>query len=104
MATTTTIVGSGTDTYEAHEDWAKLPDGWAMPAAGVTVDSQDRVYCFNRSPIIPSSSSIVTGTTSVRGARACSPFRTRSAPTRTTTSGSWTGMTASSSLPWNASG
>lgn len=43
MATTTTIVGSGTYTYEAHEDWAKLPDGWAMPAAAVTVDSQDRV-------------------------------------------------------------
>ena len=48
MATTTTIVRSGKYTYEVNEDWAKLPEGWAMPAAAVTVDSEDRVYCFNR--------------------------------------------------------
>ena len=48
MATATAIVGSGAFTYEAHDDWAKLPAGWDMPAAAVTVDSQDRVYCFNR--------------------------------------------------------
>ena len=24
------------------------PAGWEMPAAAVTVDAQDRVYCFNR--------------------------------------------------------
>ena len=53
MATTTTIVGSGAYTYEVHDDWAKLSDGWAMPAAAVTVDSEDRVYCFNRSPEHP---------------------------------------------------
>jgi len=53
MATTGTIVGSGTYTYEVHEDWARLPDGWTMPAAAVTVDSEDRVYCFNRSPEHP---------------------------------------------------
>jgi DNA-binding beta-propeller fold protein YncE len=53
MATTTTIVGSGAYTYEVHDDWAKLPEGWVMPAAAVTVDSQDRVYCFNRSPEHP---------------------------------------------------
>ena len=53
MATTGTIVGSGTYTYEVHEDWARLPDGWTMPAAAVTVDSQDRVYCFNRTPDHP---------------------------------------------------
>src|SRR5262245_57104465 len=53
MGTTGTIVGSGPYTYEVHEDWAKLPDGWAMPAAAVTVDSQDRVYCFNRTPDHP---------------------------------------------------
>ena len=45
MATT---VGSGTYTYEMDETWAKLPEGWEMPAAAVAVDSQDRVYCFNR--------------------------------------------------------
>ena len=53
MSTTGTIVGSGRYTYEVNEDWAKLPDGWAMPAAAVTVDSQDRVYCFNRTPDHP---------------------------------------------------
>jgi len=53
MATTTMTVGSGKYTYEVHDDWAKLPDGWAMPAAAVTVDSEDRVYCFNRTPDHP---------------------------------------------------
>ncbi len=48
MATTATTVGSGQYTYEVHDDWAKLPGGWEMPAAAVTVDSHDRVYCFNR--------------------------------------------------------
>src|SRR5262245_57831827 len=45
---TSTIVGSGSYRYEVVEDWARLPEGWAMPAAAVTVDSEDRVYCFNR--------------------------------------------------------
>src|SRR5688500_1912607 len=49
MSVTETVVGSGKFTYEVHEDWARLPEGWSMPAAAVTVDSQDRVYCFNRS-------------------------------------------------------
>jgi DNA-binding beta-propeller fold protein YncE len=53
MATTSTIVGSGKYTYEVREDWAKLPEGWTMSAASVTVDSEDRVYCFNRSPDQP---------------------------------------------------
>ena len=53
MSATGTIVGSGKYTYEVDENWAKLPDGWAMPAAAVTVDSEDRVYCFNRSPEHP---------------------------------------------------
>lgn len=47
--TQTTLVGSGTHTYAVDTEWAKLPAGWAMPAAAVAVDSQDRVYCFNRS-------------------------------------------------------
>ena len=42
------IVGSGDYTYEVNEDWARLPDGWHAPMAAVTVDSQDRVYGFNR--------------------------------------------------------
>jgi DNA-binding beta-propeller fold protein YncE len=51
--TTTNVVGSGRFTYEVHEDWAKLPAGWKMPAAAVGGDSQDRVYCFNRDPDHP---------------------------------------------------
>lgn len=49
MAVAETIVGHGKYTYRAQEDWAKLPTDWEVPAAAVTVDSQDRVYCFNRS-------------------------------------------------------
>jgi len=49
----TKTVGSGKYTYEVHENWARLPAGWEMPAAAVAVDSQDRVYCFNRSPDHP---------------------------------------------------
>ena len=41
-------VGSGKYTYEVNEDWASIPDGWHAPMAAVTVDSQDRVYGFNR--------------------------------------------------------
>ena len=48
-----TIVGNAKYTYEVDDDWAKLPTGWAMPAAAVTVDSHDRVYCFNRTPDHP---------------------------------------------------
>ena len=43
------IVGSGKHTYKVHEDWAHVPDGIDMKPAAVTVDPQDRVYCFNRS-------------------------------------------------------
>lgn len=42
------IMGSGNHRYEVNEDWARLPDGWHAPMAAVTVDSQDRVYGFNR--------------------------------------------------------
>ena len=41
-------VGSGAHTFEAIEDWAKLPPGWSAPMAAMTVDSHDRVYGFNR--------------------------------------------------------
>ena len=52
MAAVSTV-GTGKYTYEVNEDWAKLPDGWEMPAAAVYGDSQDRVYCFNRDPDHP---------------------------------------------------
>src|SRR6516165_5378483 len=48
MSVVETVVGSGKYNYEVHEDWAQVPAGWEMPAAAVTVDAQDRVYCFNR--------------------------------------------------------
>lgn len=50
---TGTQVGSGAYTYEVIEDWAQVPEGWHMPAAAVAVDSQDRVYCYNREPHHP---------------------------------------------------
>ena len=48
MSETSTVVGQGRHTYEVHEDWAKPPEGMEVLAASVTVDAQDRVYCFNR--------------------------------------------------------
>ncbi len=37
-------------TYVAVEGWGDLPEGWTYTqVAGVAVDSQDRVYVFNRS-------------------------------------------------------
>ena len=51
--TTTKTVGSGNYTYEVKEDWAKVPEGWDVPAAAVAGDSKDRVYCFNRDPDHP---------------------------------------------------
>ena len=51
--TTASTVGTGKYTYEVNDDWAKLPEGWEMPAAAVYGDSQDRVYCFNRDPDHP---------------------------------------------------
>ena len=42
------IVGSGKYTYKVHEDWARPPESIEVRACAVSVDSQDRVYCFNR--------------------------------------------------------
>ena len=46
--TTANTVGSGKYTYAMDENWAKLPEGWEMPAAAVAGDSKDNIYCFNR--------------------------------------------------------
>ena len=51
--TAANTVGSGKYTYTLDENWAKLPEGWEMPAAAVAGDSQDRIYCFNRDPDHP---------------------------------------------------
>jgi DNA-binding beta-propeller fold protein YncE len=44
------IVGSGKYTYRVNEDWQHPPAGLDVRACAVSVDSQDRVYCFNRNP------------------------------------------------------
>ena len=42
-------VGSDDYVFELDEDWGRLPINWNfVDAAGVAVDSQDRVYVFNR--------------------------------------------------------
>src|SRR5687768_12533497 len=43
------ILGSGEHRYRVIENWAQLPPGWNFKdVGGVGVDSQDRVYVFNR--------------------------------------------------------
>lgn len=43
------LVGSGRFTYEANDQWAKLPDDWRfVEVVGVATDRQDRVFVFNR--------------------------------------------------------
>jgi streptogramin lyase len=53
MSEAKAVVGRGRFTYEVHEDWAHPPEGCEMMAASVTVDSKDRVYCFNRDKNYP---------------------------------------------------
>jgi len=33
MVVSESVVGSGDYTYEVDENWAKIPEGWDMPAA-----------------------------------------------------------------------
>jgi DNA-binding beta-propeller fold protein YncE len=49
MTTVETTVGTGKHTYTVREDWMRVPEGMDVACASVTVDSKDRVYCFNRS-------------------------------------------------------
>jgi DNA-binding beta-propeller fold protein YncE len=42
------IVGNGKYTYRVNEEWQRPPAGLDVRACAVSVDSQDRVYCFNR--------------------------------------------------------
>ena len=42
--------GDGNHRYELVDGWAKLPEGWSFKdVAGLSIDSQDRVYILNRS-------------------------------------------------------
>jgi len=46
---TESMLGSAPFQYEVDETWGRLPDGWEYKdVAAVGVDSQDRVYVFNR--------------------------------------------------------
>jgi DNA-binding beta-propeller fold protein YncE len=47
------IVGSGQYTYRVNEAWQRAPEGLEIRACAVSVDSQDRVFCFNRNPEHP---------------------------------------------------
>jgi DNA-binding beta-propeller fold protein YncE len=47
------IVGSGKYTYRVNEEWQRPPAGLEIRACAVSVDSRDRVYCFNRNPEHP---------------------------------------------------
>ncbi|MFH1639793.1 MAG: peptidyl-alpha-hydroxyglycine alpha-amidating lyase family protein [Chloroflexota bacterium] len=43
--------GSGEYTYDLVDNWAKLPEDWTfLDVGGLTVDAEDRIYVFNRSP------------------------------------------------------
>ena len=43
------VLGSGEHRYRVVEDWAKLPEGWAIKdVAAVACDRKDQVYVFNR--------------------------------------------------------
>ena len=42
------IVGSGKYTYRVNEEWQRPPAGLEVRACALSVDSQDRVYCFGR--------------------------------------------------------
>jgi hypothetical protein len=47
------IVGSGKYRYRVREDWQQPPEWLDVKACAVSVDSQDRVYCFNRNDAHP---------------------------------------------------
>jgi len=45
----TTTLSSGDYVYEELDGWARLPEGWSFKeVVDVAVDTQDRVYVFNR--------------------------------------------------------
>ena len=92
--TTRDIVGSGKYTYEMHTDWAKVPEGWSMPAAAVYGDSRDRVYCFNRDPDHPVMIFDREGNYINSWALACSSSLTPSSSIHKTMSGWWNEMVA----------
>ncbi|HEX6440570.1 MAG TPA: hypothetical protein VF007_00180, partial [Stellaceae bacterium] len=47
------IVGTGRYTYKVDENWQRPPEWLDVKACAVSVDSEDRVYCFNRNDAHP---------------------------------------------------
>src|SRR5437763_16234050 len=47
------IVGNGRYTYKVDENWQRAPQWLEVKACAVSVDSEDRVYCFNRNDAHP---------------------------------------------------
>src|ERR1700675_2508939 len=47
------IVGNGRYTYKVDENWQRAPEWLEVKACAVSVDSEDRVYCFNRNDAHP---------------------------------------------------
>ena len=47
------IVGKGKYTYRVNEEWQQPPEWLEVKACAVSVDSEDRVYCFNRNDAHP---------------------------------------------------
>ena len=88
------LVGSGDYRYEVIEDWAKLPDGWQAPMAAVAIDSQDRVYGFNRGEHRGHRLRPRRQLPELLGRGPVPHFPTPSTPTPMTTSGSSSGTTA----------
>mgnify|MGYP003314023870 CR=1 FL=1 len=51
-------VSYGEYVYESVPGWAPLPDGWEWNhVVGVAVDSQDRIFAYNRSCLLYTSPS-----------------------------------------------
>lgn len=42
------MVGDNGYLYEVNESWAEIPRDWDAPMSAIAVDSQDRIYGFNR--------------------------------------------------------
>ncbi|HEX5318003.1 MAG TPA: peptidyl-alpha-hydroxyglycine alpha-amidating lyase family protein [Stellaceae bacterium] len=47
------VVGSGKYRYQVNEEWQRPPAHIEVRACAVSIDSQDRVYVFNRNPEHP---------------------------------------------------
>src|SRR5262249_50978928 len=47
------IVGRGKYSYRVNEEWQRVPEWLELKPGALSVDSEDRVYCFNRNDAHP---------------------------------------------------